>query len=225
MDTSWRKNYFRYKSFFLNMLSQYKERSDWKAYLEILLSLATISIFSIFALKPTIITIAGLIKQIDEKKQTLQRMDSKIQNLSKAQLLYDQERGNITLLQDTVIPESAKADIFARQMEGLSTKHGARISTFNLGKATILGATNMNNDTASPTQEGTLPEGAAAINFSISVNSAIDQYSLLTAFMQDFTNLRRPPKIDTVEIKSGLSQDRKSNEILLTISGKLPYLP
>src|SRR3989304_7020767 len=135
MDTGWRKNYLRYKSFFLNILTQYRERSDWKAYLEILLSLTTVSIFSIFALRPTILTIAELIRQIEEKKDTVSQMDAKIQNLSKAQTLYDRQRPNIIPLTETAIPKNSNSDIFARQIEGLSSSNQVGISLLSLGKA------------------------------------------------------------------------------------------
>jgi hypothetical protein len=39
MNPGWRGNYFRYKSYFLNVMGQYRERADIKAYIEILLSL------------------------------------------------------------------------------------------------------------------------------------------------------------------------------------------
>ena len=81
MNQSWRREYLRYKSYFLNVMGRYKERADVKVYLEILLSLATISVFAIFALRPTILTIAGLLKEIETKKETLAKMDEKISNL------------------------------------------------------------------------------------------------------------------------------------------------
>jgi hypothetical protein len=218
MDSTWRKNYFRYKSYFLNMISQYRERSDWKAYLEILLSLATISVFSIFALKPTVLTIAKLIKDIDEKKQTIQKMDNKIQNLSKAQLIYDQERSNIALLEDSALPKSVSADVFARQMEGLSTKENVQLLTVSIDKALILGS-------SVPEVSSVLSEGAAGANFTIVVNADVDQYTLLANFLDGFSNLRRPLYVDKIEYKSELSQDKKNKNLTLYLTGQLPYLP
>src|SRR3989304_278866 len=98
MNPGWRGNYLRYKSYFLNVVGQYRERADIKAYIEILLSLATISIFAVFALRPTLLTIAELIKEIDTKKQTLIKMEDKIENLSSAHTLYDRERSRINIL-------------------------------------------------------------------------------------------------------------------------------
>jgi len=197
------------------MFSQYQERSDWRAYLEILLSLATISTFSVFALKPTVLTIADLIKEIDEKKQTVQRMDDKIQNLSKAQVVYDQWRGSITILQGTTIPKSANSDVFARQMEGLSTKHQIVIPYFSLDKSSMFGV--------APALPPTVDSSTAS--FAVTASVEVDQYSDLSRFLVDFENLRHPPNIDRVELRTEEDRESLAKTINLLITGNLPYLP
>lgn len=215
MEANWRNNYLRYKSFFLNMFSQYQERSDWRAYLEILLSLATISMFSVFALKPTVLTIADLIKEIDEKKQTVQRMDDKIQNLSKAQIVYDQWRGNIATLKETAIPKSANSDIFARQIEGLSTKYQVGLPYFSLDKSSMFGT--------APALPPTTDSNTAG--FAVTISGEIDQYSSISQFLLDFENLRQPPSIDRVELRTEENRDTLTKIINLLITGQLHYLP
>lgn len=228
METNWRRNYLRYKTFFLNMLSQYREHNDWKAYLEILLSLGTISIFSIFALRPTVLTIAELIKQIDEKQTTLQRMDDKIQNLSKAQILYDSQRGNITLLEQTAVPKSINADVFARQIEGLSLKHQVVISSFSLGESVMTGnQLGASNSSEAPETDILPPTGSEVLNsnFTLTLNSGIDQYLLLTGFLTDFRNLRMPPKIEGVRFETGSGESLGEINLTLSLTGKILYLP
>ena len=43
MAVGWRKDYTRYQRYFLNLFAVYKNRDDVKAFLEIVLSLATIT--------------------------------------------------------------------------------------------------------------------------------------------------------------------------------------
>lgn len=224
MEANWRKNYLRYKSFFLDMLSQYRERSDWRAYLEILLSLSTISVFAIFALRPTVLTIAQLIKEIDEKETTLERMDGKIQNLSKAQILFDRERGNITLLEQISIPTSVKSDVFARQVEGLSSKYQTEVEFLNIGAGSIIGSSEPQTGNSANALEA-LPESASSSDFTFSVKAEVDQYIVLTQLLSDFENLRRPAKIDRIEFTTQENEDKVTNNILLLISGRLAYLP
>lgn len=223
MDTSWRRNYLRYKSFFLNTLTQYRERSDWKAYLEILLSLVTISVFSIFALKPTIITIAELIQQIESKKETVAKMDSKIQNLTRAQNLYDRQRSNILLLTEISVPNSPNPDIFARQIEALSAKYQFKVANFTLGTSPVLG-----KDNEMPLQSEADPDSKTGSgekqSFNIVTAIGIDQYQQITDFVKDFENLRIPPNISRLDLESKSSEPGKERAITLTIGGDLPYL-
>ena len=210
------------------MLTQYRERSDWRAYLEILLSLATISIFSVFALRPTLLTIAELVKEIEEKDKTLKTMDNKIQNLGKAQSLYDQQIGNIQLLENHAIPKSPNADIFARQIEGLSNSHNVRISSISLGKAVILGEQpKMSNQDQADDQkktDETFPEGASSLSFSVNGEIEIGQYAFLTTFLSEFERLRMPAKIDSFNLKLKEEEQEQQKILTLIIEGRLPYL-
>ncbi|MCK4588646.1 hypothetical protein KAT60_02400, partial [Candidatus Woesebacteria bacterium] len=88
MALGWRRGYLRYKSYFLNVIVVYKRRKDLRMFLEITLSLVTISFFAVFALKPTLLTIAELTKEIKTKEETVAKMDEKIQNLERGQQIY-----------------------------------------------------------------------------------------------------------------------------------------
>ena len=56
-----RKN--RYLNFFLNIYSLYNEKVSLRKFVELLLTLGAIVVFSVFAIKPTSITIIGLPRQ------------------------------------------------------------------------------------------------------------------------------------------------------------------
>ena len=87
MALGWKKDYLRYKSFFLNVLAIYKQRTDLHLFSEILLSLITILLFGIFAIRPTLLTIAQLVKDIRGKEATLALMDQKINSLNRARAI------------------------------------------------------------------------------------------------------------------------------------------
>ena len=84
MALGWRGSYSRYKEFFLNITALYKKKAELRAFLEIILSLSTIIIFLLFALKPTVITIVSLLQQIREKQDTLSGLTQKVSDLQKA---------------------------------------------------------------------------------------------------------------------------------------------
>lgn len=218
MHPIWRKNYLRYKSYFLDVVGRYKERADIKAYLEILLSLASISVFSIFALRPTLLTIAELTREIGSKRKVLATMNEKIQNLNAAQTLYDRQRDKIHFL-DTTIPNISKADEFARQVEGLASKHQVSILDISTGRGSILGQSTQAQD---PGDLSPFPEGANALSFSFRVSASIDQYFSLASFLSDFERLRRPAKVNSLKIV--LSTEKEEKRLILLIEGKFPYL-
>ncbi len=206
----------RYRSYFLNTMARYKERDDLKAYLEILFSLVTISVFAIFAFRPTLLTIAGLIKDIDTKEETLVTMNNKIQNLSKAQNLYDQERKNILLL-GTAVPKDPSVDVFARQIEGLSGKRAQPVR-LSIDETMILGAQSKKD----PKEIGNdFPEDAESVSFSVSTSAPIDRYSLLSVFLKDFEKLRRPVKIDSLTFSSNKNSEQET--LTLIVRGKFPF--
>lgn len=217
MNPGWRTSYLRYKSYFLNVMARYRERSDIKAYLEILLSLFTISILSIFALRPTLITIGELIKEIESKRQTLKIMDEKIQNLSRAQTVFEKEKSRISLL-EVAIPKEAQPKVFASQVQALSTRHEIEISGLSTGKGTILGASPQGN---TPTQGQSQEVNANELEFSIDTKVLLSQYVLLVNFLSDLQKLRIPVKIDSLRISTNQEQERKV--LLMTIQGQLPY--
>lgn len=218
MDKGWRKNYLRYKSFFLNVVTQYKNRSDLKAYLEILLSLVTISIFSIFALRPTLLTIAGLITEIEDKKEVIAEMDTKIENLSKAQILFDRNRQEITLLENFVIPKEPNTDIFARQIEGLSNRHQVGVLSMSLGEANILGA-----ESGSKNKDEKKDE-PKQMEFSVSLTGGQEQYPLFFNFLKDFESLRTVTDINGLTLSLKDVRDLEQKNLTFTIDGNLPYI-
>ena len=223
MYPGWRNNYLRYKTYFLNVLGRYRERADVRVYLEILLSLTAISIFSVFALRPTLLTIAELIKEIESKKLTLTQMEEKINNLSQAQTLFDRERGKIVLL-DTSIPQKIDPVIFARQMEGLSSKHQSQILEVLTGSTPISGEVVIGSSTDSSSSSRdveALPEGTLTFKYSIQLVSALDQFTALSNFLSDLEQLRLPSKLDSLSLST--TEIYQEKFLLMRIEGRLPY--
>lgn len=215
MALGWRRGYLRYKSFFLNVIAVYKRRKDLRMFLEIFLSLATISFFAVFALKPTLLTIAELVKEIRTKEETVAKMDEKIQNLDRAQNVYAQEQANISLLKDA-IPSAPVPDFFVRQIEGATTKHPITILGMSMGEATLIGEEKVQRRGE---ELEALPGGAKGITFSISATSG---YQDLAAFLSTLQDLRRPVKIDATTINS--SETDIGKFIVLVVTGRTPYL-
>lgn len=220
MNPFWKRGYLKNKSYLLNIAVQYKERADIRVYLEIILSLLTVSLFSIFALKPTLITIAELLQEIESKKSTLSTMNEKIQKLNTAQTLHDSEKRNIDLLK-IAVPDTPQPDILARQIEGLSQKHSVSVSNFKIGNALILGSKISKQDSRKE-EEQKLTVNADAMNFSIGLNILVDEYDQILSFLNDFENLRRPVVIDSLNIQT--SEREGENTLNFSISARVPAM-
>lgn len=217
MAAGWRANYLRYKSYFLDVVSHYQKKQDLKIFMELFLSLATVAIFGIFAIRPTLITIAQLIKEIQGKRETLSLMNEKIDNLNQAKILFEQERGNIDLLKKA-IPKRGEPEVLVRQVEGVVSQNQVIVLSLTLGEVNLLGEEE-SVSTSADTKVSTLPEDAEGLTFSISSSS---DYPQLSSFVQGIERLLRPFKMDTIFINAQETQEGK--QLILVINARSPYL-
>lgn len=214
MALGWKGSYSRYRGFFLNIAALYKKSAELRAFLEIILSLSTVIIFSLFALKPTVVTIIDLLQQIKAKEATLSGLTQKVEDLQKASGLIQQNQAfipNINLAVFTL----PKPNIYAEQVLGLSAKDSVDILGFSIDQITLVGT---------PTAKGVselkpLPGDAKEMSFSLSIRGA---YSNLAAFIKDFESLRISTKIDSLGINSSITDS--SLAITAVVSGRVPYL-
>ena len=217
MATGWKKEYTRYKGFFLNILELYKKRPVIKVYLELFLTLVTIVLFSLFALRPTILTIVELLNDIETKEEAVAKMDTKIANLQKAQSIHTQELSRIALL-DTTIPKSPSPDTFAQQIEGAAATKNSGLVGISIENTKLVGS---DEQIKIKKDEEVLPHGALGI--SVSLNFTGD-YQSLHDLLSTLEFMRRPIEIMTLNFVKP-STDLFGPDILnLSISGQAPYL-
>ncbi len=215
MATGWRGQYIRYRGFFLNIVDLYKKRADLRAFLEVILSISTVTIFLLFALKPTMLTIVSLVKEIKEKQTTLAKLNQKISDLETAINIYSQNQNFIPNI-DLSVPTKAAPDVVAKQVQALAAKDSVSILGISVSQVALVGSL--------PTKKGSseikpLPTGAKEMPFSISVKG---DYAALTTFIKDLENLRVVTKIDTLLINS--SNTETGRVIVAVISGRAPFL-
>lgn len=204
MAQGWRKDYLRYKGFFLDILTIYNSRPNLKAYLELILSLGTIVIFSIYAIKPTVLTIVELNNEIKSKENTVLLLTQKISNLKIASNLLQKESQNLEII-DNAVPTGANVEQLVKQIEKIALDNSVAIRNFSSTNIFLKG----NSDKK---VESELP-----VSFSITGN-----YQNLFQFLQTIENLRRPFRIDSFVFNSNITADNEKF-IVLTISGNVPY--
>lgn len=214
MAVSWRKDYLRYRELFLNILITYRKRQDVKMFLELLLSLATIALFAVFALKPTVTTISQLLRDNKAKAETIKQMDTKIQNLEQANSVYNQFQSKLPLVYSS-IPSGISPESFSRQIQGVAAVSSVNVLGVNVAEVSLVG----------PEQKKTgpntvsLPDGTSGISFSINLSG---NFEALLSFLKNLENLRRPVQIDSITINSTQTENEKI--IIMLIAGETPYV-
>lgn len=215
MATSIKKDYIRYKDFFLNISRFYNSRPDYKIYLELVLTIVTITIFSIFAIRPTILTIIELNKEIKGKEETLVKLKTKIKNLQTANNLLS-EKQDVLFYALEAVPQRSSPETLISQIEKLATGSSLTIKGLTVTDAYLIGT---GPSKLVSEEYPALPESANELVFSFSVTG---EYQNLYSFLTQVENMRRPLKFDSFAITSSISEDKKT--LVMTVLGRVPYI-
>lgn len=182
--------------------------------MEIMLSLSTIIIFLLFALKPTAVTIIDLLQQIKEKQATLAGLTKKVSDLQTAGSLLQQNQAFIPNVNLAVF-SFPRPNIYAQQILGLAAKNSVDILGFSMDQITLVGTSSSKTVTGFTPLSGDAKE----MPFSLSIRGS---YPNLASFLKDIENLRVSTKIDSLGINSSVSD--KGLVITAVISGRVPYI-
>ena len=217
MQMSFKLVYSRYKSYFLDIVSLYKQKPDFKKYLELFLSLIAVAVFSFFAIKPTMITIINLTKEIKAKEDTLEKMDEKIENLKNAQNVFYQQKSAIDIL-NMAIPSSPSLETAIRQIETSINTNTITPGNITYSSVTIKGA-----DQIKRSKEETqgLPDKTKVIVITLGGKGT---YESIKGFLSNMENMRRPLKIDSFSVsQKALLKTEVSSELSFSLMGRVPY--
>lgn len=219
MASKWQQSNALYKTYARNLYLLYQNREDVRMFTELLLSLSAITIFGIFAIRPTLVTIASLSTEISSKNDLVDVLDQKIDNLVAAEGAYTLQKTNINLL-DTAIPKKADGISYLRQIEGAANRHGVDLIGMNVEDVQLVGDKIPDvNAQADPLLVDYYPVGADSISFSLNANGS---YTNIISFLSDIEQMRQPLFADDISI--GLtSNESAGDKLLLTISGRIPY--
>jgi len=148
------------------------ERQKFIAYFYITISLFTLSFFGFFAIRPTIITIVNLNRQLKDNEQVLERIKQKQQDLAKLTALQDSLKNEIPLIEKAV-PNVPKIPHLSRQIETVALKNNVNLTSLNFGAIDVGGATS-----------------ESLLSFSISI-TAEGAENDVNKFIRDLTSMDR----------------------------------
>ncbi len=207
---NYREQYAQYKRYFTSLAEQYQKKPVVRVSVEFLLTLLTISFFAVFAIRPTVLTIAQLISDVRSQQQIKRQLDEKIANIQKAQALASREASRLTFL-DQALPAGPQPDFLVRQIEGLAGSHNVFIESLSIGKLPLY-----------ETKSTTSPQGKFA---SFEVSFLIrGSYSATHAFLNEIENLRRIVNLTSISYGPS-TKEGESGVIILAVGAQVPYFP
>ncbi len=193
----------RYHRYFVDLGNFYKTKKS-KVYTGIIISLLTIIFFIIFAIKPTLVTIAQLIRQVKDQKTVVTALEKKTNNLSQAQTNYLNIESRLFLV-DEALPTTAEINSLVKQFEILSRKSGISIESFRINEATL------NTSKSKKSQKQPV-----SFNLTISGN-----YESLKTFIDSLNDLRRIITVESFVFQVGRGED---DILALNINGQAWFL-
>lgn len=198
----YKTNYFRYKHYFLQ-LRNLSQKPVAKASLNLILSLLTVSFFSLFAIKPTIITIAKLIKDINNNKQINELMNKKIESLTQAQKNYQVLEKDLTFI-NNALPATIEFNRLASEINYLVYQNHLVLASANFGEFELL----------------TKADDLQSVSLKIQVAGS---FSDIKQFLNNLEHLDRFISFQNVAFntKSAI----KETELQIDITGLTYYLP
>jgi len=214
---SWKGDYNRFRSIFSKFMDLYTKREDVKLFLEIILTLSTVSVFVIFALKPTLVTIIDLYKEIKVKEETVAKMDTKIKNLIDAQQALELERETLNLL-DQAVPDNPEPAKASTQFIAVSNQSASQLISLYIGEMVFKGNGAVPKSKDKDKEE--LPENVDSIDITSTYDS---NYENLLEAVRILEKMRRPMKIDSVKWTKNTDIDGNVS-LTTTVTGRLPYI-
>lgn len=199
----------------MNIVRVYNEKASLRAFLEIILTLSTTTIFALFALKPTILTIISLTNEIKEKRETVSQLDHKIRDLALASNVKAQNLSSLPDI-DIAVNTVPKPDVLAKQVLGVAAKDSVELTGMSVGETIIIGG---GNNPLISMDAKPLPGDPIGMPFYINIKG---DYVSLVSFVRDLEEIRIIAKVDTLTIST--SKTDNGTAIGVAITGRTPYI-
>lgn len=177
-----------------------------KTYSSLVFSLIMITIFSLFAIKPTLSTIVSLQKSIKEQQQTLDSITKKGEGLSQAKSNYEALNDGVKTNLALLVPTSTSLTDLLASISNLAIFHEATISGLQVQPTMLEG------DPIKLSKDATIKE----INFTANFQGSYQSLSnLLDAFSQS-------PRL--IYIQAVNFNKQSDDPLIMTVNAKGYYI-
>jgi len=188
MPFDYRQEYHKYKEYYLKIRTQPIARVS----VTLLASLLTVALLGIFAIKPTLTTIARLTKDIQDKQKIDKQLESKISALKQAQVNYEEISSQIPVV-ETALPKKPEFVRLEREIEYLVRQHQVLMATGGFSGFVVVGEKEKEQDKTVSGEKEKIP--AETIQFTLTVAG---DYEQIKNFIGDLESLDRVITISSV---------------------------
>lgn len=176
-----------------------------KTYAPIIFTLLTMTVFVIFAIKPTIETILVLQKRLKDADAIVAQVNAKAENLSKGRENYQKLDKAIQDKIGSAVPDSIELKSLIQSLEQSAGNHEASVSALQIQPIALA--------VTQESQELKLQE----VSFIFNVETS---YQAATAILQD---LKRSGRLISID-KLTLNRASEGKNLIMSISGKAYFL-
>jgi len=198
-----------YRRFLTKIPQPIKEKG--KDYASVTAAIFLTAFLVVFAIKPTAITIAGLLGEIKAREKTNQKLQQKIDQIIAAQIAYTQIYDQLVLI-DQALPENPQFAPLIRQIEAERILTNLELTELNYSPIVLTGKTEQKTEKESNLQE---------INFSASMQG---RYPDFKNFLKENFNYRRIIHINNLNIQPPQNLQEEINSLIISLKGNAFYL-
>jgi len=193
------------KSKYAEMVPHFKERKT-RAFSTIILTLIALILFGLFAINPTLSTIAQLKKQIEDNTELLVKLDGKISNLGALTQKYNSLQNDLVYV-NQAIPAKPTVPTLIGQLQAIGKNSGITINRLQALEVELANAkTNPKLDNYS--------------FFAFSLD-AKGSYNGIASFFNNLTNFDRIVTIDSISVSN---ESFTEKTVTITIRGKAYFM-
>lgn len=188
-------------------LNNFYQKPVAKTSIELFLTVALVLFLAIFAIKPTLITMSDLVKEIDDKKAYLEKLNTKIASLATAQTEYANFEDKLQLLEQA-IPSSPELVHGLKIVEKLASENNVVISGMTVSEL--------------PTEEGENARVSARVLNTLPINiNVVGDYISIRNFTEAIKRNRRTYIIESVSFN--LNKDDSERILNSSLTMSMPY--
>ena len=188
-------------------LDQFYHNPIAKVSLELFLTIGLVVFLALFAIKPTLLTMSDLVKEIEDKKELETQLSKKVAALGSAQTLYLQVEDRLPVL-DAALPSRPETITVLKIVEKIATDTGVVLGSVSVSEL--------------PDEPREIPAFDALSRVDLKLTtSVIGDYASIRDYVSQLQNSQRTFVVDTVVFNT--SDNRGDKQLRASVSLHVPY--